>query len=78
MSQSEEGADLRRIVRECVREELASPQVDRLLAAREAARLLDMSEVAFRKAYQRGELPGVRIGRRLRFRLSDIMPRGQK
>ena len=44
-----------------------------LLTADEVGRLLSMSRIAVYTAAQRGLLPGVvRIGRRLRFRSSDI------
>jgi excisionase family DNA binding protein len=46
---------------------------EQLLGVREAARVLGMTEGAVRKAQQRGHLPIVRIGRSVRFRLSDII-----
>jgi excisionase family DNA binding protein len=40
---------------------------------REAAERLGMTESALRKAVARGTIPCQRLGRRLRFRLSELM-----
>ena len=65
---------LERLVRRVVREELqASPVLDELLDAEQAAELLKMSKSAVLKAAQRGGLPVVRHGRRVRFRRRDLL-----
>jgi len=56
------------LVREAVRSELQDTQPpQRFLDVAAAAALLQMSEAAVRKAAQRGTIPCVRLGRRLRF-----------
>jgi excisionase family DNA binding protein len=45
---------------------------DELVDADTASRLLDMSPRAVRQAAWRGSLPFVKVGRRLRFRRSDL------
>jgi len=65
---------LEEMVRRVVREELqASPVLDELLDAEQAADLLRMSKAAVLKAAQRGGLPAVRHGRRVRFRRRDLL-----
>ena len=46
---------------------------DRLIDAPEAARMLGMSVAAVRKAAIRGAIPCVRLGRRVRFRPTQIL-----
>lgn len=46
---------------------------ERMITAWEAALLLDMTEAAVRKAASRGGLPCHRIGRRLRFKVGDLL-----
>lgn len=61
-------------LRAIVREEIAcAPFADRLMDAAEAAERIGMSEAALRKAAARGAVPCHRLGRRLRFRLSELM-----
>jgi excisionase family DNA binding protein len=66
---------LTEIMREAVRREIRSVSGDneRLIDVEEAARLLHMSVAAIRKAVFRGTIPCSRLGRRLRFRLSEIV-----
>ena len=65
---------LETLVRRVVREELqASPVLDELLDADQAADLLKMSKAAVQKAAQRGSLPVLRHGRRVRFRRRDLL-----
>ncbi|MCC6750427.1 MAG: helix-turn-helix domain-containing protein [Deltaproteobacteria bacterium] len=65
---------LEELVRRVVREELqAAPLLDQLLDAEQAAELLGMTRDAVLKAAQRGSLPAVRQGRRVRFRRSDLV-----
>ena len=65
---------LETLVRRVVREELqASPVLDELLDAGQAAELLKMSKSAVLKAAQREGLPAVRHGRRVRFRRRDLL-----
>lgn len=46
---------------------------ERLLDAAEAGRLLKMTPNAIRTAAYRGSIPSVKIGRRVRFRPSDLI-----
>lgn len=64
----------RALLREVV---LAMPKepandTDRLLTAEEAADVLGMTPTAIRQAARRGTIPAVHVGRRVRFRLSDL------
>lgn len=52
----------------------AQPQDD-LLSTDAAAKLLDMTPAAVRAAARRRTLPSVHVGRRLRFRRSDLLRR---
>ena len=66
------------LVRDVIREELgrfSGKDPERLVGAEEAARLLDMTPAAVRKAALRGSLPSRRIGRRMRFRVGDLLAR---
>jgi excisionase family DNA binding protein len=49
--------------------------VEDLLDARAAAGYLGMTPAALRMAVYRGTIPCVRVGRRLRFRRSQLAPR---
>lgn len=61
-------------IRSIVREEIArAPFADRLMDAAEAAERIGMTEAALRKAATRGTIPCQHKGRRLRFRLSQLM-----
>lgn len=61
-------------IRTIVREEIArAPFADRLMDAAEAAERIGMSEAALRKAAARGTIPCQHKGRRLRFRLSELL-----
>ena len=63
-------------IRQAVREELLTTgrqDPDRLISVEQAAGILGMSVNAVRKAAQRRTLPVQRIGRRLRFRLGDLL-----
>ncbi len=66
---------LRRTMAEVIRQESGawSPDLNRLVGAEEAARMLNMTVPAVRKAAGRGRLPCHRIGRRLRFHVAEIM-----
>jgi len=69
-------ASLEILVRRVVREELAHAGVgDEMLDVPRAARLLGMSASAVSKAALRGTLPCVRLGRRVRFRRTDLIAR---
>jgi excisionase family DNA binding protein len=61
---------VRHAVRAEVRETLAAGP---LLDVPAAAAKLGLSEAALRKAVERGTVPCVRIGRRLRFRFTDLL-----
>jgi excisionase family DNA binding protein len=52
---------------------LAQPDDGQLLDVQGAADLLQLSRSALRQAAYRGTIPSVRIGRRLRFRRSELM-----
>jgi excisionase family DNA binding protein len=45
---------------------------EELVDAKEAARLLDMTVGAARAAARRGTLPAVKVGRRVRFKRSEL------
>lgn len=65
---------LETLIRRVVREELQnSPVFDELLDAQEAGQILSMSKAAVLKAAQRGGIPSVRHGRRVRFRRRDLL-----
>jgi excisionase family DNA binding protein len=65
---------LRQTMADVVRQELQgrSPDSNRLVDAEEAARILDMTPGAVRKAAGRGRLPCHRVGRRVRFNVAEI------
>jgi excisionase family DNA binding protein len=64
---------IRAIVLECA--PAPANDVDDLLDARAAAGYLRMSTAALRMAVYRGTIPCIRVGRRLRFRRADLVPR---
>lgn len=66
---------LQEILQKVVREELeaALPSTDELVDAKEAARLVCMTEAGVRRAAARGQLKCVRIGRRVRFKRGDLL-----
>jgi excisionase family DNA binding protein len=66
---------LRRTMAEVIRQESGawSPDPNRFVDAEEAARMLNMTVSAIRKAAGRERLPCHRIGRRLRFHVAEIM-----
>jgi excisionase family DNA binding protein len=53
--------------------QLAQPDDGQLLDVGAAAALLQMTSTAVRQAAYRGSIPSVRIGRRLRFRRSELL-----
>jgi excisionase family DNA binding protein len=69
--------EIRRTVANALRAELGPlpAGADRLVDADEAATVLGMTPMAVRKAATRGTLPAERLGRRLRFRLSELLKR---
>jgi hypothetical protein len=64
-------AQIRAIVLECA--PAPANDVEDLLDSRGAAAFLKMTPAALRMAVYRGTVPCVRIGRRLRFRRSDLV-----
>lgn len=64
---------LRETVREAVRAEIRAALDDELLNTEQAAEILNMSVAAVRKAVERGQLPCVRLGRRVRFRRAELL-----
>jgi hypothetical protein len=70
-------ASVRDQLRAIVLELAPSPanDIDDLLDARAAAAFLGMTPAALRMAVYRGTIPCVRVGRRLRFRRSELAPR---
>jgi hypothetical protein len=69
-------SDVREQIRTIVLEVSPSPanDVEDLLDARGAAAYLGMTPAALRMAVYRGTVPCVRVGRRLRFRRSQLVP----
>ena len=65
--------ELQALVREAVRAEIRDILDSELLTSDQAAGLLGMTPAAVRKAVERGQLPCVRLGRRLRFRRSELL-----
>lgn len=68
---------LAEVVRGVIRQELRGETLakdDHFVDAEEAARFLGMTVGAVQKAAARGTLPCRRFGRRLRFRLSELVP----
>ena len=51
---------------------------DQLLTLEQAAERLSISLGAIRRAASRGTLPVVRVGRRVRVRLADVLARGRR
>lgn len=70
-------SDVRDQIRAIVLEVSPPPanDVDDLLDARAAAAYLGMTPAALRMAVYRGTIACVRVGRRLRFRRSELAPR---
>jgi excisionase family DNA binding protein len=69
---------LEALIKKVVREELqASPVLDELLDASQAAEVLNCTAAAVLKSAQRGNLPAVRHGRRVRFRRRDLIKNGR-
>lgn len=48
------------------------PNIDRLLSNREASQLLGLSERYLWTLRQRGELPFLRVGNRIKYRIQDL------
>jgi hypothetical protein len=69
--------DVRDQIRAIVMEIAPAPanDVEDLLDARAAAVFLGMTPAALRMAVYRGTIPCLRVGRRLRFRRSDLVGR---
>jgi excisionase family DNA binding protein len=65
--------DLRQRIVELESRLLAPPANDTLLDTAGAAKLLAMTPEAVRQAAYRGTIPCVRVGRRLRFRRSELL-----
>ena len=64
---------LHEIVREAVRAEIRAVLDEELVDIKQAAQILNMSEAALRKAVERGQLRCIRLGRRVRFRRSELL-----
>lgn len=65
------------ILREAVNTEFSNIMNGELLNVSQAAIVLSMTEGAVRKAAERGQLPCVRLDRRLRFRRSELLALGR-
>ena len=65
--------DLRQRIAELESRLTTSPANDTLLDTAGAAKLLAMTPEAVRQAAYRGTIPCVRVGRRLRFRRSELL-----
>ena len=68
---------LKKLFREAVKSELSTVMDGELLNVAEAARVLSMTEGAVRKAAERGQLPCIRLDRRLRFRRAELLRLGR-
>jgi Helix-turn-helix domain len=66
------------LLTEILRREITAmaPDSERLVDAEEAARVLGMSPGAIRKAALRGSIMHCHVGRRLRFRMADLVAPG--
>ncbi len=64
---------MKAIVAEAVKSEITKALDDELVDVEHAAVMLDMSAGALRKAAERGQVPCQRIGRRLRFRRTELI-----
>jgi hypothetical protein len=64
---------MKEIVAEAVQSEIRSALEDELIDVERAAAMLDMTEGALRKAVERGQVPCQRVGKRLRFRRTDLL-----
>jgi excisionase family DNA binding protein len=65
-------AEVRAIMADATRESEKKMMPEPLVDAVEAARLLGMTAEAVRKAAYRRSIPSIKIGRRYRFRPSDL------
>lgn len=61
------------IIAEAIQTEIRGALEDELIDVARAAEMLDMSEGALRKAVERGQVPCQRVGKRLRFRRTDLL-----
>jgi hypothetical protein len=61
------------IVADAVQAEIRSALEDELVDVERAAAMLDMTAGALRKAVERGQVPCQRVGKRLRFRRTDLL-----
>ena len=68
---------LKKLFREAVKAELSTVMDGELLNVAEAARVLSMTEGTVRKASERGQLPCIRLDRRLRFRRAELLRWGR-
>ncbi len=68
---------LKKLLREAVNQEFSVVMDTELLDVAQAAKLLSMTEGAVRKAAERGQLPCVRLDRRLRFRRAELLRLGR-
>ncbi len=66
-----------KLVKDAERAELRQMSDGEVLNVAEAAKFLSMTEGAVRKAAEREQIPCFRIGRRLRFRRSDLLNLGR-
>lgn len=64
---------LKKLIDEAVGAKLSEVLDGEVLTVAEAAIVLSMTEGALRKAVERGQIPCVRMGRRLRFRRSELL-----
>ncbi len=64
---------LKLLMREAVKAELAHLLDGELLDAKQAAKVLSMTVGAVHKGVERGQIPCVRMGRSLRFRRSELL-----
>ena len=75
LSTAEAKKTVAEIFRGVLRDELKTLLMEDLVDSTEAADILGMSVAALRKAVERGQIPCLRVGRRLRFRRADLLQR---
>lgn len=66
-------ARLTELMKDAVRSEVSAALNEEMIDVRAAAKVLGTTSAALRKAMERGQVPCVRIGRRVRFRRGELL-----